>query len=44
MWDNKVGDAVQPADVNAAREKKAAAVVPASPVTVADAASAVVVR
>jgi len=39
-WDNKAGDIVQPADVKAAREKKAAVAPFASPLKVADAAVA----
>lgn len=43
-WDNKSGDAVQPADVKAAREKKSAAAESIPPIKVADAASAAAAR
>jgi cytochrome c oxidase subunit 2 len=43
-WDNKAGDAVKPADIKAAREKKSASLESASTVKVAQAAADVVAR
>ena len=43
-WDNKAGDAVKPADVKAAREKKSASLESASPIKVAQGAAEIVAR
>ena len=43
-WDNKAGDAVKPADVKAAREKKSASLESSSPIKVAQGAAEIVAR